>query len=92
MKKLILILVILVILPAAVIADFGIGGAAFLKSPVLVGQPIDTDNLNVHQFSLGGDLRFRAVWLWTSRFCAWLLEPARTLPSISTRFPRFRPD
>jgi hypothetical protein len=58
MRKLILILV-LVILPVAVFADWGIGGAAFYKSPVLLGQPIDTSNLNVDQFSFGGDLRFK---------------------------------
>jgi hypothetical protein len=62
MKKLILILIVLVILPVAVFADFGIGGAAFYKSPVLVGQPIDTNNLNVDQFSFGGDLRYKLGW------------------------------
>jgi hypothetical protein len=62
MKKLILLLIVLVILPVAVFADFGVGGAAFYKSPVLVGQPISTDNVNVNQFSFGGDLRFKLGW------------------------------
>ncbi len=62
MKRRVLILAVLVILPVAVFADLGIGAAAFYKSPVLLGQPIDTDNLNVNQFSFGGDLRFKLSW------------------------------
>lgn len=62
MKKPVLILAVLLILPVAVFADWGIGGAAFYKSPVLLGQPIDTNNLNVNQFSFGGDLRFKLSW------------------------------
>lgn len=59
MRKLVLILAVLVILPVAVFADLGIGGAAFFRSPVLLGQPIDVNNLNVNQFTFGGDLRFK---------------------------------
>lgn len=59
MRKLVLIFMVLVIVPVAVFADWGIGGAAFYKSPVLMGQPIDAQNLNVNQFSFGGDLRFK---------------------------------
>jgi hypothetical protein len=62
MKRVILILTVLVMLPVAVFADWGIGGAAFYKSPVLIGQSIDTSNLNVDQFSFGGDLRFKLSW------------------------------
>jgi hypothetical protein len=62
MRKLVLILVALAILPAAVFADWGVGGAAFYKSPVLIGQQVDIDNVNVDQFSFGGDLRFRLGW------------------------------
>jgi hypothetical protein len=39
--------------------SWGIGPAAFYKSPVLLGQPTDTNNLNVDQFIFGGDLRFK---------------------------------
>ncbi len=60
MKKLLLILCVLIIVPIGAFADWGIGPAAFLKSPVLVGQPIDTTNLNVNQFIFGADLRFKA--------------------------------
>jgi hypothetical protein len=62
MKRVILILAVLVILPVAVFADWGIGGAAFYKSPVLLGQPVDTSNVNVDQFSFGGDLRLKLGW------------------------------
>jgi hypothetical protein len=62
MKRLVLILAVLVILPVAVFADFGVGGAAFYRSPVLLGQSVDTDNLNVDQFSFGGDARIKVSW------------------------------
>ena len=65
MRKTFLLLVVLVILPVAVFADspslisWGFGPAVFYKSPVLLGQPTDTNNLNVDQFNFGGDLRFK---------------------------------
>lgn len=62
MRKLVLILAVLAFVPLAAFADWGVGGAAFLKSPVLLGQPVDTDNVNVNQFSFGGDLRFKLGW------------------------------
>ena len=62
MRKLALVLAVLVIVPVAVFADWGIGAAAFYKSPVLLGQPVDISNLNVDQFSFGGDLRFKLGW------------------------------
>jgi hypothetical protein len=66
MRKMILVLIVLAILPLAIFADssplfsFGVGPAVFYKSPVLFGQPVDTDNLNVNQVDFGGDLRFKA--------------------------------
>jgi hypothetical protein len=51
-----------VILPVAVSAEWGIGGAAFYKSPVLLGQPIDVANLNVNHFSFGGDVLLKVGW------------------------------
>jgi len=62
MRKFILILAVLVIVPVAVFAEFGVGAAAFYKSPVLLGQPIDLVNLNVNQFSFGADARFKLGW------------------------------
>ncbi len=61
MKKKLLILIVLIVLPFAVFAEWGIGPAAFLKSPVLVGQPVDADNLNVNQFSFGADARLKVA-------------------------------
>jgi hypothetical protein len=62
MRKMALILAVLVVLPIAAFAEWGVGGAAFYKSPVLMGQPIDAANVNVDQFSFGGDLRFKLGW------------------------------
>ena len=62
MRKLVLVLCVLAILPVAAFAEWGFGGAAFYKSPVLLGQPIDTSNVNVNQFSFGGDLRLKIAW------------------------------
>ncbi|GAB1483562.1 hypothetical protein MASR2M78_23780 [Treponema sp.] len=62
MKKILLSIVVILILPIAAFADWGVGGAAFLKSPVLLGQEIDADYLNVNQFSFGGDLRYKQGW------------------------------
>jgi len=62
MKKLVLVLAILAIVSTATFADFGIGAAAFYKSPILLGQPVDLGNLNVNQFSFGADMRFKLGW------------------------------
>jgi len=62
-KKLILILACLVILPVAAFAETAIGGAMFYKSPVLLGQPVDATNLNVNQFAFGADGRIKLGWL-----------------------------
>ena len=59
MRKIILILAILAMVPIAVFAEWGIGGAAFYKSPVLLGQAVDTSGVGVDQFSFGGDVRFK---------------------------------
>ncbi len=57
--KALLAAVVLAVLPAAAFAEVGIGGAAFYKSPVLVGQDPSSLDLNVNQFTLGGDLRLK---------------------------------
>jgi hypothetical protein len=62
MRKLILILAVLIAIPAATFAEWGFGGAALYKSPVLIGQDVDTSNLNVNQFSFGGDARLKLGW------------------------------
>jgi hypothetical protein len=62
MRKMVLILAVIAMVPIAAFAEWGVGGAAFYKSPVLIGQPIDVGNVNVDQFSFGGDLRFKLGW------------------------------
>lgn len=62
MKRVLLILAVAMILPAVAFAQLGVGPAAFFKSPVLLGQSIDVDEVNVNQFSFGGDLRYRLGW------------------------------
>ena len=59
MKRGILVAVILIVLPMAAFADLGIGGAAFYSSPVLLGQSSSEEDLNVDQFTFGGDLRLK---------------------------------
>ena len=65
MRKMILgltVLAVLALVPSAVFADFGVGGAAFYKSPVLIGAPPDPLALNVDQISFGGDVRLKLGW------------------------------
>ncbi len=65
MKRIIVLLTLCVLFPLAVFAQgatIGLGGAMFFKSPVLMGQSIDADNLNVDQFAFGGDIRARMNW------------------------------
>jgi hypothetical protein len=62
MRKLFLICAVCAIVPIAAFADWGFGGAAFYKSPILIGQQVDVGNVNVDQFSFGGDLRFKLGW------------------------------
>jgi len=62
MRKLVLVLAVLVVFQFAVSAQgvgVGIVGAAFFKSPYLLGQPIDVSAVNVNQFVFGGDLRLK---------------------------------
>jgi hypothetical protein len=76
-----MILCILGALPVAAFADWGVGGAAFYKSPALFGQPIDTSNLNVNQFSFGGDARFKLGWFQAEGL---LLYSAGDVSSLNT--------
>lgn len=59
MKKLLVILAVMMMVPMASFAQLAVGGAAFLKAPVLIGQPVDLGNMNVNQFSFGGDARLK---------------------------------
>lgn len=79
MKKFIVIMAILAILPLSMFAqeaekkaELGVGGALYFKSPVLLGQSIDKANFNVNQIALGGDVRFKLDWFQVEGllFCA----------------------
>lgn len=62
MKRMFLIVIAMAMISTAAFAEFGIGAAAFYSSPVLIGQPIDTANMNVDQFSFGADARLKFGW------------------------------
>ncbi|TVQ28084.1 MAG: hypothetical protein EA383_01315 [Spirochaetaceae bacterium] len=62
MRKMLLVLTVLVLLPAMAFAQFSVGPAAFVKSPVLLGQDVNIDDVNVNQFSFGANLRYRMGW------------------------------
>jgi len=62
MKKVLILLAIMALAPLAAFADLGIGPAAFFKSPVLLGQEINVDDLNVNQGCFGGVLRYKMGW------------------------------
>lgn len=65
MRKMILGLIVcaaLAMVPGAVFADVAVGGAAFYKSPVLIGAVPDPLALNVDQISFGGDVRLKLGW------------------------------
>jgi len=63
MKKLILICAAMLIIPVVAFAQVAVGGIAFVKSPLLFGEAVNSANTNVNQFCLGGDIRFKANWL-----------------------------
>ena len=62
MRRVCVILAVMMILPTFAFAQLALGPAAFLKSPVLLGQAVDVSELNVNQFSFGGDVRYRVGW------------------------------
>ena len=61
MKKTFILVLVLGLLPLALFADFGIGGAAFYNSPVLIGQdvPTSTEGIGLEDFTFGGNARFK---------------------------------
>jgi hypothetical protein len=59
MKRILLILVLVSFLPLSLFADLGIGGVAFLNSPVLIGQPAIPDGLGLEDFTFGGNVRWK---------------------------------
>jgi hypothetical protein len=62
MKKWIVLSGLLLVAPLAAFADLGVGAITLGKSPALVGQPDNTNSLNVGQFGIGGDARLKLGW------------------------------
>lgn len=59
MKKILVIVFVLSFVPLSLFAELGVGGAAFLNSPVLIGQPAVPDGLGIEDFTFGGNLRYK---------------------------------
>jgi len=59
MKKILLLVLILGFVPLSVFAELGVGGSAFLNSPVLIFQPLPKDGVTLDDFTFGGDVRFK---------------------------------
>jgi hypothetical protein len=61
MKKTIILVLVLGLIPLALFADFGIGGAAFYNSPVLIFQdvPTSSEGLGLEDFTFGANARFK---------------------------------
>ncbi len=59
MKLRVAAILLLAVLPTAAFAELGVGGAAFFNSPYLLGQSVSKDDLNVNQFTFGGDARLK---------------------------------
>ena len=62
MRKVLVVIAFLAALPTMGFAQLAVGPASFLRSPELLGQSADVEQLNVDQFSIGGDLRYRFAW------------------------------
>ena len=63
MKKRFLLVLLLIILPFGLFADFGIGGAVFYNSPVLIGQEVDTSGIGLSDFTFGANARYKFSFL-----------------------------
>ena len=66
MKRVLVVLAVLMIVPTIAFAQLGVGPAVFYGSPVLLGQSIDLEEANVEQFSFGADVRYRIGWFQAS--------------------------
>lgn len=62
MKRIIIALAALLIVPALSFAQVAVGGAAFVKSPVYLGNDSVNEKLDVNQLCFGGDVRLKNDW------------------------------
>jgi hypothetical protein len=63
MKKIILILAVMLMIPVVAFAQVAVGGIVFVKSPLLFGESVNSANANINQVCFGGDIRYKADWL-----------------------------
>ena len=59
MKRILILVLLLSVLPLSIFAELGLGGAAFLNSPVLIGQTPVLKGLSLDNFTFGGNVRFK---------------------------------
>jgi len=59
MRKILILVMVLALVPLLSFAELGVGASAFFQSPVLVGQSVDTHALWDGGFTFGGDLRWK---------------------------------
>lgn len=63
MKRIILAIAVLVLIPVMSFAELAVGGAAMIKSPVFLGSSSVNEDLDINQFCFGGDIRIKQDWL-----------------------------
>lgn len=61
MKKLVILVLVLALVPLLSFAEVGVGGSAFFNSPVLIGQDVDVHELWDGGFTFGGDFRWKLL-------------------------------
>ncbi|MBN2553835.1 MAG: hypothetical protein JXB06_13745 [Spirochaetales bacterium] len=61
MKRIVLLVMVLALVPLLSFADVGVGAAAFFNSPVLIGQDVDVHELWDGGFTFGGDFRWKLL-------------------------------
>ena len=59
MKRILIFVLLLSFIPLSLFAELGVGGVAFLNSPVLIGQPLPKDGVGIEDFTFGGNLRWK---------------------------------
>jgi hypothetical protein len=59
MKRILILVLLLSCIPLSLFAELGVGGVAFLNSPVLIGQPLPNDGVGIEDFTFGGNLRWK---------------------------------
>jgi hypothetical protein len=59
MKKTLILVLVLAFIPLLGFAELGLGGSAFLNTPVLIGEDPDLSEFGKGGFTFGGDVRLK---------------------------------